>query len=331
MRDHRLAIIEEFLTRWDNDGVSLDFDRDPWFFRENGNEDNVALMTALVRRVRAVADDVSKARGRPQYLHVRVIPDMDICRQRGMDVKAWVEEGLVDAISPGCGYMTFTQDLEPWLELVRDKPCWIYPCNNHWKLPEITRAWAKLMLQRGAHGLYLFNWGHLLYGFDKDTKPASAGCGTVWYDEVHPCYYEVMGQIGEAGTMAFENATYNLESVSHEQLPGEAGANRREFRAIDAIELPIELTVGPHSVNLPFAEDLEGANEQGLSPQMTLRLKISNYTAPDEFDVSINGRKTDISTRTSRAVLTCDVRKLNPQMSVTPVLMNVELVVIYGA
>ncbi|MDP7399822.1 MAG: hypothetical protein QF541_23355, partial [Lentisphaeria bacterium] len=76
---------------------------------------------------------------------------------------------------------------------------------------------------------------------------------------------------------------------------------------------------------------------------------------PDEFDVSINGRKTDISTRTSRAVfimdndtwfeypladsmiargdneLTCDVRKLNPQMSVTPVLMNVELVVIYGA
>ena len=29
--------------------------------------------------------------------------------------------------------------------------------------------------------------------------------------------------------------------------------------------------------------------------------------------------------------LTCDVQKLNPQMSVTPVLMNVELVVIYGA
>ncbi|MFM1550674.1 MAG: hypothetical protein ACKJSG_14815 [Lentisphaeria bacterium] len=355
VRDHRFAIIEEFLTRWDNDGVSLDFDRDPWFFREAGKEDNAALMTDLVRRVRAVADDVSKTRGRPQYLHVRVIPDMDICWQRGMDVKTWVEEGLVDAISPGCGYMTFTQDLEPWLELVRDKPCWIYPCNNHWKLPEITRAWAKLMFQRGAHGLYLFNWGHLLYGFDKDAKPTSASCGTVWYDELHPCYYEVMRQIGEAGTMAFENATYNLESVSHEQLPGEGGANRRESRAIDAIELPIELTVGQHSVNIPFAEDLKGANEKGLSPQMTLRLKISNYTAPDEFDVSINDQKMDITTRTSRAVfimdndtwfeyplsdsmiacgdneLTCDVHKLNPQMSVTPVLMNVELVVIYRA
>jgi dTDP-4-amino-4,6-dideoxygalactose transaminase len=79
-------------------------------------------------------------------------------------VRIWVKEGLVDAIAPGAGYMTVTLDLEPWLDLVEGRDCWIYPCSNHWKKTEVTRAWAKLMYQRGAHGLQLFNYGHMLHG-----------------------------------------------------------------------------------------------------------------------------------------------------------------------
>ena len=353
VRDRKLAVIEEFLTRWDNDGISLDFDRDPWFFREEGQQDNAALMTDLVRRVRAVVDEVSKTRGRPQSLHVRVIPDMDICWQRGMDVKTWVQEGLVDAISPGCGYMTFTQDLKPWLELVRGHACWIYPCNNQWKVPEVTRAWAKLMYQRGAHGLYLFNWGHLLYGFNKDATPNAGRLGTVWYDELHPCYYEALRQIGEVQTMRFGNATYDLESIPHKPMSGEAGASKRQSRGINAIELPIEMTIGRHTMNLPCAEDLAGAKETGVSPRLKIRFRVINYTAPDEFEIRFNGQPIDPATGTSRSVfimgndtwfeyplapaaVTCgdnelafNVLKLNKQMSVTPVLANVQLVVTY--
>jgi hypothetical protein len=152
VREHRFAIIEEFITRWDNDGMSLDFDRDPWFFKEQGKPENAAIMTDLIRRVRKLLDEVSRQRGRPQYLHVRVIPPIDTCLERGLDVRTWVEEGLVDAITPGCGYMTITQDITPWLELVEGKPCWIYPSTNHWKSLEVTRAWAKQMWQKGAHG-----------------------------------------------------------------------------------------------------------------------------------------------------------------------------------
>jgi len=353
VRDHRFAIIEEFITRWDNDGVSLDFDRDPWLFAEQGSAENAALITDLIRRIRRTLDETAKKRQRPQYLHVRVIPDIDVCYARGMDVRTWVAEGLVDAISPGCGYMTVSLDLAPWLELVKDKPCWIYPANNHWKTPEVTRAWAKLMMDRGAHGLYLFNWGHLLYGFDKHTPPAAERLGTVWLDELHPCYYEVLRQIGSGETMAYEDATYSLESISHEVTEGEGGGNQRRSRAIDGIELPVGMSVGEHSVKLPFAEDIEGARARGFSPAITLRLKIENYTAPDEFDMAINGTTLDPDTRSTRAVfimdndtwvehpvepellkkginaLLLDVRSLNPQMSVTPVLKNVELVVRY--
>ena len=45
VREHKWAIIKEFVTRWDNDGVSLDFERDPWLFKEEGRAENAALLT----------------------------------------------------------------------------------------------------------------------------------------------------------------------------------------------------------------------------------------------------------------------------------------------
>ena len=153
--------------------------------------------------------------------------------------------------------------------------------------------------------------------------------------------------------MRFEDATYNLESIPHKTMSGEAGASQRQSRGINAIELPIEMAIGRHTMNLPCAEDLAGAKENGVSPRLTLRFKMTNYTAPDEFEISINDQQIDTATRNSRSVyimgndtwfeyplapdviacgdneLAFNVQKLNKQMSVTPVLVNVELVVTY--
>ena len=212
VRDHKLAIIREFVTRWDNDGVSLDFDRDPWLFKDRGRVEHAALLTDLIRRIRALLDDVARERGRPQYLHVRLIPPIDTCVDRGMDVRTWVAEELVDAITPGCGCMTFSQDIAPWLELVEGKRCWVYPAMNCWHTLEVTRAWAKLMWHRGAHGLYLFNWGHLVFGHGPETPPQGERTGTLWFDEVHPDYYRALSEMGDPQLMAFRNCTYDLES-----------------------------------------------------------------------------------------------------------------------
>ena len=86
---------------------------------------------------------------------------------------------------------------------------------------------------------------------------------------------------------------------------------------------------------------------------MTLRLKIANYTPPDEFEVFINGKELPIQSRRTRAVFIMNndtwvsyavpdallqlgdnrlevvVRKLNPQISATPELKNVEVLVEY--
>ena len=354
VRDHKMAIIEEFVTRWDNDGMALDFDRDPRYFKEAGKAENAAIMTEMVRQTRALLDRVAKERGRPMYLHVRVVADIDTCYERGLDVRTWVDEGLVDVISPGAGYMTLDLDLGPWLDMVDGRDCWIFPSNNHWKRTEVTRAWAKLMYQRGAHGLQLFNYGHMLFGHDKDTPPQSGQCGTVWYENLHPEYYRILQEGREPGAMAFRDSTYEFDSHPREPNNGShSGRNHRQYRGVDAIALPIDLSLGSHVIPFGFADDLDAARERGFSPRVTLRMKVHNYTAPDAYAVSLNGRLLPAETCQARAQfimddftwityplpldrlkvalneLAIDVRQLNPQISATPRLDNMEIVVEY--
>ena len=141
-----MAIINEFATRWDNDGVMLDFERDPMYFWPpqggGAKPENTKKMTDLIRSVRATLDKVQAQRGKKQLLMVRGVANIQTCQERGLDIPAWVKEGLVQVIIPGAGYAPFTLDLQPWLELVEGKECWIYPSNNHWKHTDVTRAWA---------------------------------------------------------------------------------------------------------------------------------------------------------------------------------------------
>ena len=353
VREHRLAIIEEFITRWDNDGVSLDFDRSPWLFGERGNRDNTKLITELIRRVRHLLDQAGAQRGRRQYLHVRIIPPIDACVELGMDVPTWVNEGLVDAITPGCGYMSFSQNLSPWLDLVDGKPCWVYPSNNHWKPVEVARAWAKLMWQRGAHGLYLFNWGHLLHSHENDVSPRVTRPGTLWFDELPPDYYQILHEMGDPKTLTFRNDVYDLESIAHEKLEGQAGWNLRQSRGLHDVALPIELAPGRHVLQFGFADDLDAAGQRGMSANVTLRMKVHNYTQRDEFDVFINANRLPPKTRTTRASFIMDnwtwisfpigpdflhlgqnelavnVKQTNPAIEAHPRLDNVQLIVNY--
>ena len=219
----------------------------------------------------------------------------------------------------------------------------------------MTRAWAKLMYHRGAHGLQLFNYGHLLYGHGKDTPPQSERTGTVWYDDLHPDYYRVLREIHDPSAIAFLNCDYDLDS--HPRAPNqgaESGQNHRIYRGIDAIVLPVELSVGSHVIPFGIADDLEAARQRVLSPRVTLHLQVHNFTRPDEYKVSVNGSLLPGDARSTRAQFIMDnftrmtyllppdvlrlgqnelkieVERLNPAICVTPRLDHVEILVQYA-
>ncbi|MBL9202419.1 MAG: hypothetical protein JNL39_18050, partial [Opitutaceae bacterium] len=111
-------LVAEVAQHYDLDGVTLDFWRHPVFFRKTANEqpcgdEERALMTQLIRDVRADLDAAMRRHGRALTLAVKVPDSAGYCRDLGLDVERWLAEGLVDFLVPG-GYFQLSQ----WSESV---------------------------------------------------------------------------------------------------------------------------------------------------------------------------------------------------------------------
>src|SRR5437763_8736349 len=66
-------------------------------------------MTALLRRIRMMTEELGRKRKRPILLAIRVPDSVEYCKWIGLDLQAWLSDGLVDILVAG-GY---TQ-LNPW-------------------------------------------------------------------------------------------------------------------------------------------------------------------------------------------------------------------------
>lgn len=118
MRNLQRRIIAEVVTHYDLDGVTLDFWWHPVFFRKTANEEPCgdeerALMTTLMRDIRADLDAAMRRHGRALTLAVKVPDSVGYCRDIGLDAEKWLADGLVDFLVPG-GYFQLTQ----WSESV---------------------------------------------------------------------------------------------------------------------------------------------------------------------------------------------------------------------
>jgi hypothetical protein len=94
---------EEVCRNYDVDGVELDFFRHPVFFRSTtqgkpATDEERAEMTGLVRRIRNLADEVGKKRGRPILIAVRVPDSVEYCHAIGLDIERWMAGDLIDLL-----------------------------------------------------------------------------------------------------------------------------------------------------------------------------------------------------------------------------------------
>jgi hypothetical protein len=171
VREKVFRILQDVATRYDVDGIELDFFRHPCLFRaqKEGREVTQDLrdsMTELMRRARTMMDGAAATRGRPMLLAVRVPDSVDYCRAMGIDLGRWLSEDLVDIVVGG-GYFK----LRPWEDLAalgREHDVPVYACFvprrlagggepeqgtdlRRWR-GEALRAW-----RAGVNGVYTFN------------------------------------------------------------------------------------------------------------------------------------------------------------------------------
>ncbi|MCL5999541.1 MAG: hypothetical protein M1546_26265 [Chloroflexi bacterium] len=122
VHSYRIAQIDEVLSRYDVDGIDLDFTRfRPWF--APGHEKaGMPRMTDLVRRLRDATRRASKSLG------ARFEYDPKVCIESGLDVETWLSEGLLDQVTlGGVGDHTPDAPSDWWVQHAHARSCSVFP------------------------------------------------------------------------------------------------------------------------------------------------------------------------------------------------------------
>ena len=83
----------------DLDGLELDFQRFPMYFKPGEEAQHLGAMTAWMREIRSMTKEVGEKRGRPILLCARIMARPEQNRAIGLDPIAWANEGLLDFVT----------------------------------------------------------------------------------------------------------------------------------------------------------------------------------------------------------------------------------------
>lgn len=172
VRQLSFDILKDVVTRYDVDGIELDFFRHPAFFKaqfygEPVTQADCDKMTQLVQRVRKMCDEQSVRRGRPVLIAIRVPDSLGFSKAIGLDWEQWLKQDLIDVVT-GADYVKF----EPWTNFAQigqkyDVP--VYACLEQRRLSgrggdagrdttlERWRGEAYIAWSAGMNGIYTFN------------------------------------------------------------------------------------------------------------------------------------------------------------------------------
>jgi hypothetical protein len=158
VRDHRLAELRECCERYDADGLELDFQRFPVYFPYGEEAANLDTMTAWMRDVRAMTNEITSKRGKPMLLSVRVLARPEQCLALGLDVPRWAAEGLVDFVIAS-HYLRndFPLPVSQYRAILPiEMP--LYASIEVEREPDMYRRLARQLWGDGADGIMLFNF-----------------------------------------------------------------------------------------------------------------------------------------------------------------------------
>ncbi|MDP6981895.1 MAG: hypothetical protein QGG05_02275 [Candidatus Latescibacteria bacterium] len=276
VRQYMETVICETFECFEVDGVELDFMRHPGWFRIEEAQANAYLMTDLVRRVRSRLRARESARGRRQWLIVRVPPTLADSRRTGLDVTAWIDEDLVDIVVVGGGFIPFETPVAEFVEAARGSDCRIYGCIEATRYIDDRhlRALASRWYEDGADGVYLYNF----FTMSRDWNG------------------RIFAELAEPERMARHDKIYGTDSAGPvSPVEGHSGGFRY---ASPSTQLPVTLQpdfqgVGPYIVVRVTDDLVQALNEKAIdSCNLAIRLSSQDSsTVADHhrLEVALNG------------------------------------------
>ena len=164
VRERKVAILRELLALHPLDGIQLDFARHTPCLPPGREWEHRAHATAFVRMVRQMMLEVEAETGHPRLLAARVGETIDANHRDGLEVDAWLREGLLDIVN--LGGRTTTVDVAGFRAVATPAPVAVcvsfdgHHTNDGYYFPpaEYLRGVFRNFRLQGADCISLFNW-----------------------------------------------------------------------------------------------------------------------------------------------------------------------------
>ena len=274
-RDHQFNVIKELLYDYNSDGIELDFAAAPggtdYWFNEQDAKENAHVMTDWVTEVSEMAR--SRKSSKPS-IGARIYPTEQMNTDQGLEIKKWVEKGLIDWVVL-LSYTDFKLDpdmpMEWIIDLCHANDISVYgmlqpysidesagaPERVHAK-PEVTRAAASYFYSKGVDGLYTWFLRWPLSNPERQT----------------------LTEIGDHDLVKMEDKNYVLRHKTEASEARGYGAN-----------IPIEIPSADPTkkYRIPFYVSDEFIEKASYIKQVKLRLNIANLLSDDKLTIELNG------------------------------------------
>ena len=276
VRDHQFAVLEELVGDYSTDGIELDFTASPGgaphFLKSEDAEEYTPVLTDYMRRIAAMTRSSS---GGKKLVGARVYPTEEINRSRGLDVRQWLEEGLVDYVV-GLLYIDFKLDPDmpiDWLiEAAHAADISVYGMLQPYVRDENSgspdQVYASAAATRAAAANYWSKGVDGLYTWFLRWPLADAGRRT-------------LSEIGDPALVAEASKCYVQRRRSDAAV--EMGYEAHLPLAIPAADPQVR-----HALPFYIADDIEGAGAR--IRQVQLRLRIRQTVSADRLTILLNGK-----------------------------------------
>ena len=271
VRDERFDIIKEAVCEYPVDGFEINLSQMPYFFHPKEIENGRTIMTEWIRKIHSTV----KENGASRKLAIRVINSIDRCFELGLDVKKWIQQGIVDVIiAYDRPYHTNQMaDFRPFVEAVKGTSCtmiatmqnYIHTDPTSLDSIEKTRATACNYWDQDIGGLFLDRGWHIDSPF-----------GDLFYAKVRELPYPHL--------MAHKDKTYRV------LVSGRSNSEDKNLQP--SPELPITVETGkPSVVEFTISDDLLRWDKAKRIHDVLLRIHISEITELDVLEYKLNGKK----------------------------------------
>ena len=293
VRQRKLELIEEICSRYDVDGFELDYIRHPAFFSRTlrglpVSDEEVAIMTSFMARIRQIADEAAARRGRPILIAARLPDTFELCRNIGLDLDVWLKEDLIDIFIAGGGYAPFSLEVEEFVKAGHAHGVPVYPCINQGTATrmsqgaflEVTRALAANWYRAGVDGIYTWNQASNLGDFEWQPSDDPEVV------EMREKYYACLADIGDPGDLVGKNKLFCVDgpvTEHYKHISNEPPLPVTKRGTISEGVLP--------SIPLWVGDDVEAAAASGVLGPMKLTVEVKKFLPEQALSLRLNGQE----------------------------------------